>query len=191
MGVLRDLREKLGLRKPEAWPAHVHVGRHTYGLGRHSFVRPTAQAPASVGSFCSFGPDVMIFGQADHPTTLASTYPFRTKLFRPEAGNRDAVTKGGVTIGHDVWVGARAIILSGVTIGDGAIVGAGAVVARDVPAYGIVVGNPAKLLKHRFEPDIVDALQKIRWWDWPDEKIQTFEAAFYGPIESFVAKAKI
>lgn len=187
----RRLREKLGLRKADkGWPAHVSVGRHTYGLSKRNFVQPHAAAPISVGAFCSIGPEVLIFGRADHPTQLASTYPFRTKLLHPEAGNADAVTKGPVRIGNDVWIGARAMILSGVTIGDGAIVAAGAVVARDVPAYGIVAGNPAKLIKHRFAPEAVSALLEIRWWDWPDEKIRAFEAEFYGPIEAFVAKAR-
>ncbi len=186
----RRLREALGLRKAEGWPAHVSVGRHSYGLSKRNFVQPHAAAPITVGAFCSIGPEVMIFGRADHPTQLVSTYPFRTKLLKPDAGNADAVTKGPVRIGNDVWIGARAIILSGVTIGDGAIVAAGAVVARDVPAYGIVAGNPARLIKHRFAPDIVAALLEIRWWDWPDEKIRAYEAEFYGPIEAFIARTK-
>lgn len=187
----RRLREKLGLHKADkGWSAHVSVGRHTYGLSKRNFVQPHASAPISVGAFCSIGPEVLIFGRADHPTQLASTYPFRTKLLRPEAGNADAVTKGPVRIGNDVWIGARAMILSGVTVGDGAIIAAGAVVARDVPAYGIVAGNPAKLIKYRFAPEIVTALLEIRWWDWPEEKVRAFEAEFYGPIEVFIDKAR-
>jgi acetyltransferase-like isoleucine patch superfamily enzyme len=187
----RRLREKLGLRKREGSLAHVSVGRHTYGLSKRNFVQPHASAPISVGAFCSIGPEVLIFGRADHPTGLVSTYPFRTKLLHPEVGNADAVTKGPVRIGNDVWIGARAIILSGITVGDGAIIAAGAVVARDIPAYGIVAGNPARLIKHRFAPDIVAALLEIRWWDWADEKIRAFESDFYGPIEAFIAKARI
>lgn len=187
----RRLREKLGLRKADkGWPAHVSVGRHTYGLSKRTFVQPHAAAPISVGAFCSIGPEVLIFGRADHPTQLASTYPFRAKLLHPEAGNTDAVTKGAVRIGSDVWIGARAMILSGVTVGDGAIIAAGAVVARDVPAYGIVAGNPAKLIKYRFAPEIVAALLEIRWWDWPEEKIRACETEFYGPIEAFIDKAR-
>jgi acetyltransferase-like isoleucine patch superfamily enzyme len=186
----RRLRKKLGLRKREGRPAHVSVGRHTYGLSKRNFVQLHASASIAVGAFCSIGPEVLIFGRADHPTGLVSTYPFRTKLLHSEASNADAVTKGPVRIGNDVWIGARAMVLSGVTVGDGAIIAAGAVVACDVPAYGIVAGNPAQLIKHRFALDIVAALLEIRWWSWSEEKIRAFEAYFYGPIEAFIAKAK-
>ncbi|MEK9971102.1 MAG: CatB-related O-acetyltransferase [Ferrovibrio sp.] len=186
----RRLREKLGLRKAEGWPAHVSVGRHTYGLSKRNFVQPHASAPISVGAFCSIGPEVLIFGRADHPTGLVSTYPFRTKLLHPDAGNADAITKGPVRIGNDVWIGARAMILSGVTVGDGVIIAAGAVVTRDVPPYGIMAGNPARLIKHRFAPEIVSALLDIRWWDWSDDKIRAFEGELYGPIEAFIAKTR-
>ena len=75
-----------------------------------------------------------------------------------------------IKIGNDVWVGARAIILDGVTIGDGAIVGAGAVVAKDVPAYAVVGGVPAKVLRYRFEQAEIDLLEQLKWWnkdiDW-------------------------
>lgn len=185
---LRDLFR--GRNKPEKWPAHVTIGRHTYGLSKRMLVRPTAEAPIAIGGFCSIGPEVMIFGQADHPVNLASTFPFRSKLLRPEDGIQDAVTRGGVTIGHDVWIGARAIILSGVTVGHGAIVGAGAVVSRDVPPYGIAVGNPATVTRFRFPQPVIDRLLAIGWWDWPDDRIAAFEDAFYGPIEGFLEAAE-
>ena len=101
---MRWLRRKLGINGEQRWPAHVSVGRRTYGLGPRNFARPTAAAPIAVGSFCSFGPDVLILGQADHPTGLVSTYPFRTLMLEPDAGNHDAVTRGPVRIGS-VWAG--------------------------------------------------------------------------------------
>ena len=79
--------------------------------------------------------------------------------------------KGNITIGNDVWIGYEAVILSGVTIGDGAIIGTRAVVTKDVPPYTIVGGSPAKVLKKRFSDDIIDKLLKIKWWNWPVEKI--------------------
>lgn len=187
---MRRLVSRLvGARSAPRLPRHVTIGRHTYGVAARNLVRPTAEAPIAIGAFCSVGPDVLIFGQADHPTHLASTFPLRTLLLRPDAGNADAVTKGGVTIGNDVWIGARAIILSGVTVGDGAVIGAGAVVARGVPPYAIVAGNPARLIRYRFDEATIAALAALRWWDWPDARIAAMEEAFYGPVEEFLARA--
>lgn len=80
--------------------------------------------------------------------------------------------KGDIVIGNDVWIGYEATILSGVTIGDGAIIGAKAVVTKDVPAYSVVGGVPAKEIKRRFDADTIQKLQQIKWWDWSYEKIQ-------------------
>ncbi|WP_144186544.1 CatB-related O-acetyltransferase [Elioraea rosea] len=187
---MRGLLDRLRGRAPGRWPAHVEIGRHSYGLAPRNLVRPTARAPIRVGAFCSIGPDVLIFGEADHRTDLASTFPFRSRLLRPRHGNADAVTRGGVTIGNDVWIGARAIILSGVTVGDGAVIGAGAVVARDVPPYAVMVGNPARLIRHRFDEPTISALLNLCWWDWPDARIAAFEQAFYGPVEAFLEAAR-
>jgi acetyltransferase-like isoleucine patch superfamily enzyme len=191
MAAFRKLRERLGLRRTGGrLPDHVTVGRQTYGFVGGSFVRPTAAAPISIGSFCSLGPEVLIFGQADHPLDLPSTYPFRSKPLSPDAPNRDAVTRGPVKIGNDVWIAARAMILSGVTVGSGAVIGAGAVVARDVPPYAIVVGNPGEIVRYRFSEATIAALLEIAWWDWPDAEIAEFEALFYGDVDAFIAAAR-
>lgn len=190
MSVYGKLRHMIGVpRRRDTLPAHVSVGRHTYGVTRNMFVRPTAEAPCSIGAFCSIASEVMIFGQADHPLDRPSTYPFRSEHFMTDAPPAEPVTRGPVQIGNDVWVGARAIILSGVTIGDGAVVGAGAVVARDIPAYGIAVGNPAATVRMRFPPEMVAELVRLRWWDWPDEKVMEFEPYLYGNIEDFLRAA--
>jgi len=77
-----------------------------------------------------------------------------------------------VRIGNDVYIGYHVIILSGVTIGDGAVIGAGSVVAGDVPPYAIVAGNPAHIVRYRFDEETITKLLEIRWWDWPDEKVK-------------------
>ena len=79
--------------------------------------------------------------------------------------------KGNITIGNDVWIGYEAVILSGVTIGDGAIIGTRSVVTKDVPPYTIVGGAPARVIKKRFSDDVIEKLLKIKWWNWPVEKI--------------------
>jgi acetyltransferase-like isoleucine patch superfamily enzyme len=170
-------------------PDYVTIGRGTYGVKLKSFHSLSPDAPVTIGNFCSIAPEVLIFCKADNPVNLPSTYPFKTLLLHPERGNQDAITKGEVIIGHDVWVDARAMILSGVTIGNGAVIGAGALVAKDVPPYAIVLGVPGKIAKFRFSETQIDALQEIAWWDWPDQKIRSFEASFYGDIDAFIANA--
>ena len=75
-------------------------------------------------------------------------------------------------IGSDVWIGRNAVLLGGITIGHGAIIGAFSVVAKDVPPYAVVVGNPAKVIRYRFVPQIVSRLLELAWWDWTDEEVQ-------------------
>lgn len=179
-----------GKRSRDILPDYVSIGRGTYGVDRNTIQGLSPDAPITIGKFCSFGLEVLIFSKADHPTNLVSTYPLRTLLLHPENGDQDATSKGGVTIGHDVWVGARAMIMSGVTIGNGAVIGAGAVVTKDVAPYVVMVGNPAKAVKQRFTDDQIKALQDITWWDWPDEKIRKFEAQFYGDIDAFIMAAR-
>ena len=102
-----------------------------------------------------------------------TTFPLRIALGEDGAG-RDGhpASKGPTRIGNDVWIGDGATILSGVTIGDGAVVGARAVVAQDVPPYHVVAGNPAREVRARFAPEVVAALLRIRWWDWPLDGIR-------------------
>jgi chloramphenicol O-acetyltransferase type B len=91
-------------------------------------------------------------------------------------------------IGNDVWIERRAILLPGVTVGDGAVIVAGAVVEEDVPPYAILAGSPARIVRYRFDPDTVAKLLAIRWWDWPDDRIKAELPAFYGTVESFLAR---
>lgn len=93
--------------------------------------------------------------------------------------NIDVLSKGAIEIGHDVWIGTNAIILSGVTIGTGAIVGAGSLVAKDVPPYAIVAGNPAKVLRFRFSDELIAKLLQSQWWCLPDTMLKQLEDYFY------------
>lgn len=127
-----------------------------------------------IGRFVAIGRGArFIMNGANHAMEGLSTYPFNIfgngweKGFDPAS----AVSRGDTFIGNDVWVGSDAVILPGVSIGNGAIIGAYAVVGNDVPPYAVAVGNPARVVRHRFEPDIVAALNEIAWWDWPADRI--------------------
>lgn len=129
-----------------------------------------------IGKFCSIACGAkFIFNSANHTLSSLSTYPF--PLFFEEWGlTWEKATdswdnKGDIVIGNDVWIGYEAVIMAGVTIGDGAIIGTRAVVTKDVPPYTIVGGVPARLIRKRFPDETISELLKIRWWDWPRERI--------------------
>lgn len=129
-----------------------------------------------IGRFCSLARGVrFIMNGANHATDSASTYLFPFFGHGWEhigAQHQTAATQRGDTvIGNDVWIGYEACIMPGVTVADGAVIGARAVVTRDVPPYAVVAGNPARVVRYRFEPAIIEALLDSRWWDWPPQRV--------------------
>lgn len=192
MSIFTQLRRKFRkLTKPEPdLGPEISIGRHSYGLARRMVAGASMDAPLAVGAFCSIGPDVLFFSKADHPIDLPSTYPFKTLIWDTHLPNQDAVTKGGITVGNDVWIGARAIIMSGVTIADGAIIAAGAVVTKDVEPYAIVGGNPAREIRRRFTDAQIEALLDLQWWRLSDQDIEKLRHVFYGPVDEFIEAAR-
>lgn len=152
---------------------HIEVGEYTYGRPR---IVGQFGASRRIGKFCSIAAETMIMLGGDHRIDFITTYPFAAfadawpEVRAPAGGTR--ISKGGVVIGNDVWIGRRALILPGVKIGDGAVVGAGAVVTKDVEPYTIVAGNPARPVRKRFDDETIRILMEIRWWDWPADKIR-------------------
>lgn len=138
-------------------------------LGAYSYVSPKSEiVNASIGRFCSIGDNTCIRGSA-HPMQRLSSHPFSYRNIYPAFVDGDPPFSfdgyGKITrIGHDVWIGTRALVLPGVTIGHGAVIGAGAVVAKDVPAYAVVVGNPARVVKYRFDEATIVRLLESGWW---------------------------
>ena len=128
-----------------------------------------------IGKFCAIATGVQfIMNGANHKVAGFSTFPFYIfgngwEESTPQPG--ELPYKGDTVIGNDVWIGYQALIMPGVKIGNGAIISSRAVVTSDVPAYAIVGGNPAKLIKKRFCDETILALEKLAWWDWSPEKI--------------------
>ena len=129
-----------------------------------------------IGKFCSIACGAkFLFNSANHALGSLSTYTF--PIFYEEWGlDRRSVAdawdnKVDIVVGNDVWIGSEAVSLSGVTIGDGAVIGARAVVTKDVPPYTIMGGVPARPIRRRFDEATVETLLRLRWWDWPKEKI--------------------
>ena len=130
-----------------------------------------------IGKFCSIACGVkFLFNCANHTLKSLSTYTFSLFYEDWELEKSNVASawdnKGDIVIGNDVWIGFEAVILAGVKIGDGAIIGTRAVVTKDVPPYSIVGGIPAKVIRKRYSPDIIEQLLSLRWWDWTKDRIK-------------------
>ncbi|SKB82103.1 Acetyltransferase (isoleucine patch superfamily) [Arthrobacter sp. 49Tsu3.1M3] len=173
-----------------------HIAKFDWDIGDHTYGRPvifeSSAAHLSIGRFCSIAAGVEI-ALGNHRIDTVSSYPFSvlSKWWPSAAGMKDHDSRGAVTIGSDVWVGASAFITSGVTIGHGAVIAAHTVVTKDVPPYAIVGGNPGKVIKFRFPPETIEKLLKIAWWNWTDEHIDAHLPLMFGPnIEDFISAAQ-
>lgn len=136
--------------------------------------------PIEIGSFCSIARNVF-FQEINHNLKACTTYFINHHYFK-EPFAKEATSKGAIIVGNDVWIGAQSIILSGVKIGNGAVIAANSVVNSDVPDYAIYGGTPAKLLGFRFEPEIINELLRIQWWNWSDEELQKNSFLFKGDL---------
>lgn len=164
----------------------VTMGAYSYCAGYNQIYY------AKIGNFCSIASFARI-NPGNHPTytrTAQHHFTYRSEMFG--FGEDDQTffewrKNDCVTIGSDVWIGHNAIIMPGVTIGNGAVIGAGAVVTKDVEAYSIVAGVPAKKIKMRFDSELADRIEKSRWWDWDYKTIKERLPDFRN-MEDFVRK---
>ena len=152
------------------------IGNYTY-ISEKSVINNVV-----IGKFCSIGTNFMA-GRGVHPTNSVSTHP----MFYSTA-NQNGMTLSKddkikeflpITIGNDVFIGMNVTVLDSVKIGDGAIIGAGAVVSKDIPPYAIAVGNPIKVIKYRFDDEVITKLLQIKWWNFDDENLYFIEQHFF------------
>ena len=161
----------------------------TIGLG--TYVSSNARiADTRIGNFCSIGPNFLC-GWGIHPLTGVSTNPafYSSKKQSGFSFCKEDkfVERRPIEIGNDVFIGANVFILDGVIIGDGVVIGAGAIVNKDIPAYSVAVGCPIKIIKKRFNDEIITNLMKIQWWNLEEESLQQVEKYFYD-VEQFIIK---
>ncbi len=172
----------------EKYPQY-EIGRGTYGSPE--IITWQEGATLKIGAFCSIAEGVKFFLGGEHRVDWVTTYPFS---FLWESGRHitgHPKTKGDVIVGNDVWIGAEAVIMSGVKIGDGAVVGARAVVTKNMEPYAIYAGNPARLVKKRFDEKTIQQLLALEWWNFTDEEIeQILPLMLNTDIRTFIVEAK-
>lgn len=167
-------------RKESAIKSTYQINQEKYNLGVYTYMSPNcviAHKDTKIGKFCSIAGNVVI-GPGQHPTNFLSTHPFQYltnidefKELKVKEGNLNSFNSyKPCYIGNDVWIGCNSVIMDGVKIADGAIIGANSVITKDVPPYAIVVGAN-RIVKYRFEQNVIDELLKLKWWDLEDEQI--------------------
>ena len=154
---------------------NIHIGNNTSVWGPN--IRLTAKFHAiTIGNFCSIARNVSI-QEYNHKIDTTSTYHIHANVLN-ESIMKDLYSNGPITIGHDVWIGAGAVILSGISIGNGAVIGANALISKDVPPYAIVGGNPAQVIRYRFDETKRNKLETLQWWNWTSDEIKNNRSLF-------------
>lgn len=179
--------EKLVLPR---WYSKVELGEFSYmndACDVQSFRSPQV---VKIGKYCSIGECKFVI-DGDHNVKFASTYPFNefdcSQKAPPNAPKRH---KHAPTIQNDVWIADGSVIFGGVTVGNGAVIAGQAVVTKNVPPYAIVAGNPARVVKYRFPPEVIARFEKVKWWDLPHDYICESLAEHLGDVEAFLSRAE-
>ena len=172
----------------------VESGSHIVNttFAKHSFCGYDCEiVNCDVGSFCSIANNVVI-GGGMHPMEWVSTSPVFYEgrdSVKAKYSEHKRTPAQRTIVGHDVWIGGGVIIKQGVNIGDGAVIGMGSVVTKDVDPYTVVGGCPAKIIKYRFDSEIVKSLLEIKWWHFSDEDLKKYAQYFTDPAD-FITRVK-
>ena len=157
----------------------IEIGRYTSINGPNTDLF-SAINKIKIGNFCSIARNVSM-QEFNHNFDCITSYHIQTNIFK-RGKKHDIYSNGNINIGNDVWIGTQSVILSGSEIGNGAIIAANSVVNGIIPPYAIAAGSPAKVLKYRFDKEIIDQLEKIEWWNWSLEKIKQNKELFEGKL---------
>jgi virginiamycin A acetyltransferase len=189
--------------KPLVQSSLTEVGEYTYyddpddptGFERNNILFHYGPDRLVIGRYCALARGTRFFmNAANHRATGVSTYPFPLMGGGWAAASdlfRDRPYRGDTVVGNDVWIGQDAVIMPGVRIGDGAIVAARSVVTSDVPAYAVVGGNPAGLIRMRYPEADIARLRRIAWWDWPAEEVtRAVRTLMAGDVAALAAVAR-
>ena len=160
--------------------SNIEVGEYTYFDGQNFQKHVTHHYDfigdkLIIGKFCQIGRGVeFIMNGANHQINSVSTYPFYIfNGWKQDPTNKeDLPYKGDTIIGNDVWIGQNVTFLPGVRVGDGCIIGANSVVASNIPPYSVAVGNPARIVRKRFDDEMIELLEKLEWWNKTPNQIQ-------------------
>ena len=152
---------------------HTVIGKWSYG---NPVIYRWDNSKLKIGNFCSFGPRVKIYMGGNHRSDWITTSPLPADEFSNFFTNASGIKnftkeKRDLEIGSDVWVGGHSIILSGIKIGHGCVIGAGSVIRESLDPYSIVIGNPARIIKKRFNKQVIKKLLQYPWWELDDDKI--------------------
>ena len=185
----------------------VTLGLRSYIIGAEFFNPNIIPSHTFIGSYSSIAETLHLLIAQNHDYRAVTTFPFDhithelPEEFSSIRGRDEFKHRMQVIIGHDVWIGRDVTIMGGVRIGTGAVIGANAVVAKNIPPYAIAVGNPARVIKYRFDSEIIWKLQAIKWWTWSQEKIlsnydlindpRAFVERFYSPELEIYQRSEI
>lgn len=160
--------------------ARVSIESKSLKIGAYTYVRSGCQllTVSKVGRYCSISNNVIIgLNKHEHPLDWLSVSLYNKKLTQRYHEKNAAENLQNTIIGNDCWIGRDVIIMSGITIGNGVIIGARSVVTKDVPAYAIVAGSPAKVIRYRFSEQIIHDLQQLMWWNFSEDILQDLDFA--------------
>lgn len=181
--------EKSQMKKSSVYTKDIlaaQIAKYGFEIGEYTYGTPIIRwwgenVKLKIGRYCSIAANVKIYLGGNHRHNWVTTYPFPSPPMNADWPNTDGrglpklpASKGDVVIGHDVWIGDDAMIMSGVTVGHGAVISARAVVTKDVPPYAIVGGNPFKVISYRFTEEEIAMLLETKWWDWPPALVNRF-----------------